>query len=108
MGLQSSNAFAQRDYSEKRNFHRMRLSTDIDIRLDDNQTTISAHCLNLSGTGLMFRTEEHLSEGSICYTRIKSGSDKTPDLEATLKIIRCESNGPEGYLIGAEIVEFSS
>jgi hypothetical protein len=108
MGQPSANEYAQRDYSEKRDFHRMRLNTDIEIRFDDSNETISAHCINLSGTGLMFRTKEPLKEGSICYTQIKSGSETTADLDAKLKIIRCASNGPQGFLIGAEIVQFNS
>ena len=95
-----------RDHSEKRSFHRMTLNTEIEITMTETGEVHPAFCFNLSGTGLMFRVKTVLPEGATCRTLIKSGTDHTSDLNATLKIVRCASNGPEGYLVGAEIIEF--
>lgn len=97
----------QRDHSEKRSFHRMTLNTDIEITMTQSGKSYSAFCLNLSGTGLMFRVKEALPEGETCRTLIKSGTDHTQDLKATLRIVRCASHGPDGFVVGAEIVEFN-
>lgn len=99
--------YESRAYSEKRDFHRMTLNTDIEIEMLDSNEVYPAFCLNLSGAGLMFRVQEELSKGALCRTTIKSGNDQTADLKATLKIIRCAPNGPEGYVAGAEIIEFN-
>ncbi|MCH2157387.1 MAG: PilZ domain-containing protein [Oleiphilaceae bacterium] len=97
----------QRNYSEKRNFRRMALNTDIEIHMLDSDKTYPAMCLNLSGAGLMFRLKEPLDKDAIFRTTIKSGTEQTADLTATLRVIRCAPNGPEGYVVGAEIVEFN-
>lgn len=98
--------FEQREYSEKRNFHRMTLNTDIEITMCEDGKVYSALCLNLSGAGLMFRVKEPIPEGATCKTVIKSGNDMTKDLKATLKVVRCASNGPDSFVAGAEIIEF--
>jgi len=103
----ATSKYESRSYSEKRNFHRMTLNTDIEVEMIDSHEIYPAFCLNLSGAGLMFRVQEELSEGALCRTTIKSGSEQTADLTATLKIIRCAPNGPAGFVVGAEIIEFN-
>jgi PilZ domain len=104
---QAQQTTRHRDHSEKRSFRRMTLNTDIEITMTESGKSYPALCLNLSGTGLMFRVKEQLPEGETCRTLIKSGTDHTQDLKATLKIVRCASNGPDGFVVGAEIVEFN-
>lgn len=106
MATSSSAALTQRDYSEKRNFHRMTLNTSIEISIPENKETVGGFCLNLSSAGLMFRIQEPLTEGQECMTFIESGSPSTNDLKATIRITRCEADDPNGYVVGAEIVEF--
>ena len=105
--VQAQQKISQRDHSEKRSFHRMTLNTDIEITMTKSGEVYPAFCLNLSGTGLMFRVKEALPEGETCRTLIKSGTDHTSDLKATLKIVRCASHGPDGFVVGAEIIEFN-
>lgn len=106
---QSNLNLKQRDYSEKRNFHRMTLNKDIEITVDETGEVLPATCINLSSDGLMFRVEKEIAAGSMCTTIIQSGTEFTADLKAKLRIVRCESEGDsdQSYIIGAEMLESS-
>jgi len=92
-----------KDYSEKRDFHRMRMNSEIELT-DSNGVAFAGVCRDLSGTGMQLFVERAFSEGDEIHTLLPSSSDQFPPFETLCRVLRCEQE-EEGYLLGVEIVE---
>lgn len=92
---------SMRDYSEKRDFHRMQVNSDIEIS-DGEGNAFTAVCRDLSGTGMQLYTERPVAGNTELYARLPSTSDQFPPFETVVRVLRCEPEG-EGYLLGVII-----
>lgn len=92
-----------RDYSEKRDFHRMQIDTDIEIT-DSNGRVFAGVCRDLSAAGMQIEVAERVALGSELHTTLHPTSDKFPPLETVCEVLRCEPHD-EGFLLGVNIVE---
>ncbi|MGC8119301.1 PilZ domain-containing protein [Marinobacter sp. VGCF2001] len=92
-----------KDYSEKRDFHRMQVNSTITIT-DNNGETHTAICRDLSAAGMQVAVEHPFQAGEELKTRMESAGEQFPPLETLCEVIRCEPDG-EGYLLGINILE---
>ncbi|PIE44369.1 MAG: pilus assembly protein PilZ [Gammaproteobacteria bacterium] len=94
-----------RDFSEKRDFIRMKVNTEITIRMNNSDETIEAVCHDLSGTGMLIEADEMIKEGEELFICIPSNNQAFPALEATAKIIRCTKKDNGKFELGAAILD---
>lgn len=92
-----------KDYSEKRDFHRMQVNSSIEIT-DSSGNTISGTCRDLSATGMQLFVQQQIAIGEELNTVLKPSSDQFPPLEAVCEVVRCEPEG-DGFLLGTNILE---
>ncbi|MFD2230564.1 PilZ domain-containing protein [Alkalimarinus sediminis] len=93
-----------RDYSEKRDFIRMKVDTQISLSFENSDLTMTAVCKDLSGTGMLIETDDPLAENSEFHTSLPSSNPAFPAFETKVKVIRCEESDNGKFLIGAEIL----
>ncbi|MEX2474223.1 PilZ domain-containing protein [Marinobacter sp.] len=92
-----------KDYSEKRDFHRMQVNSEIEIT-DSKGETFAGVCRDLSAAGMQLYVEQPVAIGEELKTVLHPTSDQFPPLETVCEVIRCEPEG-DGFLIGANISE---
>lgn len=92
-----------KNYSEKRDFHRMTMNLEIELT-DSNGVTFPGICKDLSGTGMQLLVERAFSEGDEINTLLPTTSEQFPPFETVCRVLRCEPEG-DGFLLGVEIVE---
>lgn len=92
-----------KNYSEKRDFHRMTMNLEIELT-DSNGVTFPGICKDLSGTGMQLFVERAFSEGDEINTLLPTTSEQFPPFETVCRVLRCEPDG-DGFLLGVEIVE---
>ncbi len=92
-----------KNYSEKRDFHRMTMNLEIELT-DSNGVTFPGICKDLSGTGMQLFVERAFSEGDEINTLLPTTSEQFPPFETVCRVLRCEPDGDE-FLLGTEIVE---
>ncbi|WP_225314411.1 PilZ domain-containing protein [Marinobacter halotolerans] len=92
-----------KDYSEKRDFHRMRMNAEIELT-DASGASFAGICRDLSGTGMQLFVEKAFSEGDEIHTLLPSTSDQFPPFETVCRVLRCEPD-EHGYLLGVEIIQ---
>lgn len=92
-----------KDYSEKRDFHRMQVNSTIAITGNDGQTHTGI-CRDLSAAGMQVAVERSFEIGEELRTRMESAGDQFPPLETLCEVVRCEPDG-DGYLLGINIIE---
>lgn len=93
------------DYEEKRNFIRMEADHDLQYHIVGASGERYGTCVNLSANGIMFTTEENLAEGSELEINITPQYSVVSPLDATVEVIRSQSNGLEGsYAIAGRII----
>lgn len=94
-----------KDYSEKRDFHRMQVESDIEIS-DDKGNRFNGVCRDLSAAGMQVLVDRPVGVGEELTTLLRPNGDQIPPLETVCEVLRCEQNG-EGYLLGLTIQEVS-
>lgn len=94
-----------RDYSEKRDFIRMKIDTTITLNMKDKQKSITGVCKDLSGTGMLIEVDEAIGKGTELQTSLPSNNAAFPALETTVKVVRCSELENGGYLLGTEILK---
>lgn len=95
-------SMTMKDYSEKRDFHRMQVDAEIQITGSNGQT-LTAICRDLSGTGMQLYVDRPFSEGDEIQTLMPSNNDQFPPFETVSEVVRCTPEG-DGYLLGTTIV----
>lgn len=96
-----------KDFSEKRDFHRMTLNSKIELT-DSEGVALTGVCRDLSGTGMQIFVEREFAKGEELHTLIAAIGDQVPPLETVCRVLRCEPESTtesEGYLLGVEITE---
>jgi hypothetical protein len=93
-----------RDYSEKRDFIRMQVTTDSQIHF--NGQSFNATCLDLSSTGALIESDQALEVNSGIILSIKSGGGETLPLQAQATILRVRRKDNDRYQYGASIDKF--
>lgn len=96
-------SMTMKDYSEKRDFHRMRVNSEIQITTLDGRT-FSGICRDLSGTGMQLYVEQPVAEGDELVTLLAASGDNFPPFESSVRVLRVEPEG-NGYLLGTAIIE---
>ncbi|UTA48987.1 PilZ domain-containing protein [Simiduia sp. 21SJ11W-1] len=97
-------SLANRAYSEKRNFIRMRVDSPVAITLDDNQT-LSGLCCDLSGGGMSVEVDRALPVGTEMTISLSSSHGHNPMLRAKARVARVLSGPNESCTLGLEIDE---
>lgn len=96
-------SMSMKDYSEKRDFYRMQVNSEIHIT-DSQGSSFTALCKDLSGTGMQLYLSEALEEGAEIYTLMPSTSEQFPPFETISTVLRCTPDG-DGYLLGTSITK---
>jgi len=92
-----------KDYSEKRDFHRMQVNSTLQI-IRNSGEVISGVCKDLSATGMQIAVGSPFEPGEELRTRMESAGSQFPPLETLCEVVRCQPEA-EGYLIGVNITE---
>ncbi|WP_417514305.1 PilZ domain-containing protein [Marinobacter sp.] len=92
-----------KDYSEKRDFHRMQVESEIEIT-DSKGHVFIGTCKDLSATGMQLLVRNPVMVGEELITVLHPSNDQFPPLETICEVIRCEPEG-EGFLLGTNISE---
>ena len=91
------------DYDEKRDFIRMQAECKMSYRLAGEDTYTEGNCLNISGSGLLFKGGRPLEPGKAAEVHLAPDNCITPPLTAYIEVIRCDP-GPDGqYTIAGAI-----
>ncbi len=78
----------ERDYSEKRDFIRMRIETDVVLLQGDQR--IEALCLDLSSTGMQVEAASSLKMGDKVRVLIPSEHSELKGLDAQTEVVRVQ------------------
>ncbi|WP_372964546.1 PilZ domain-containing protein [Marinobacter sp.] len=92
-----------KDYSEKRDFYRMQVNSEIQIT-GSNGETITGICCDLSAAGMQLHVDRPFPIGEELKTRIEAAGNQFPPLETVGEVLRCAPDG-NGYLLGINIIE---
>lgn len=95
---------ASRDYSEKRDFIRMQVTTDSQIQFKGQ--SYSATCLDLSSTGALIESPQSFEVNTEVVLSIQSGGGETSPLEAQATLLRVRRMDNDTYQYGASIDKF--
>ncbi|MFE8071532.1 PilZ domain-containing protein [Marinobacteraceae bacterium S3BR75-40.1] len=93
-----------KDFSEKRDFIRMRVNTEITLTISETGETLKGVCRDLSGTGMMVEMDRPLKEGTVAHTSLPSQNPNFPSFDTKATVVRCDQEG-ERYITGFEIIE---
>lgn len=94
-----------RDYSEKRDFIRMKIDADIILEPAGSANKIPGKCKDLSGTGMLVEVGESVPVGAELQTSLPSNNPAFPSFDTVVKVLRCEELPTGRYLLGMEIVQ---
>jgi molybdopterin-binding protein len=92
-----------KDYSEKRDFHRMQVNSEVEIT-DSQGEVFTGICKDLSATGMQIMVKQPVPVGQELKAVIKATGDQIPPLETICEVLRCDEDG-DGYLLGTAISE---
>lgn len=79
-------------YNEKRTFRRMMMQCEMEIHHKLEQDNFKGTCLDLSGSGLLLKTDALLTEGDCLSISIPSCNTKIGAFEAEIVVRRCMEN----------------
>jgi hypothetical protein len=95
---------ASRNYSEKRDFIRMQVSTATEIHHKGD--IFSATCIDLSSNGALITSETSFEVNSEVILSINSGGGETPPLQAQATVLRVKRLENSQYQYGMTINSF--
>ena len=96
-----------RDFQEKRDFIRMKLSTPA-VLITEDQSRLELTCHDLSSSGAQLKSSEPIKVGLHGELQIQSGGGYTSPLCAKISVVRCEADDDNNYRIGAKIEDYIS
>lgn len=96
---------SDKDYSEKRDFIRMKISAPLTARLSADEGTFEGRCLDLSGGGMRVETNKAIPVGTELDVEVSSTHGHNPTLQAKTRVVRSVSGGNGNYEMGLEIIE---
>lgn len=91
------------DYDEKRDFIRMQAECKMSYRLAGDETYTEGTCVNISGSGILFRGTLPLEPGKAAEAYLVPENRITPPLTAYIEIVRCDPGEDGLYDIGGAI-----
>jgi hypothetical protein len=92
-----------RDFSEKRNFIRMRINSDVNLESNGQQYT--GICRDISGSGLLVETQQAFTLGDEVRISIPQKSETHLPFNATTEVTRVSNGSEDRYIIGFSIIE---
>ncbi len=95
-------ALEPRAYSEKRNFIRMKIDTPVQLRC--NGDTVTAHCRDLSGSGLLLASEQALPLNADVEVHIAQEGENRQSFNASAKVVRVDE-ADSGFIIGLALTD---
>ena len=94
-----------RDHSEKRDFIRMHVNTEMELVLDDTGRRIKGRCVDLSATGMAVEVGETLDEGTWVHTSLPSHNPDFPPFDTYATVLRSEALDAGRWRLGLNIEE---
>jgi len=91
------------DYSEKRNFIRIKTDSKIEYKVVGTDITHIGQCINLSAGGVLFACAQHHVPGTVMEISIKPEQIMVTPLDATIKVVRTQSTSNGSYHIAGKI-----
>ena len=91
------------DYSEKRNFIRIKTDSKLEYKVVGSDITHIGQCINLSAGGVLFSCAQHHAPGTVMEICIKPEQIMVMPLEAIIKVVRTHSNTNGSYDIAGKI-----
>ncbi len=91
------------EYSEKRTYIRMETDCDMTYKFPQSDQTHHARCINLSGAGILFNTQEAIEPGLAVEVCVTPQNNVTPAMTAFIEISRCSPIENDQYEIAASI-----
>lgn len=95
----------ERDYSEKRDFIRMKINTPAQVHVEQEGVITHAICNDLSGSGMLLTVDKVLPVDSELLVTLTPESIKGPTLTARCRIARSQQAAKDKCLLGLEIQE---
>lgn len=93
-----------KNFSEKRDFIRMKISAPLSAKLSHDDGVIEGLCRDLSGGGMQVETQTEVAVGTELVVEISSDHGHNPTLHARVRVARCAGD-QQGFLLGMEILE---
>lgn len=93
-----------RNYSEKRDFIRMKIGAPLSAKIAAESESIEGMCIDLSGGGLQVESPQALEVGTPVEVEVSSAHGHQPRLRANAKVVRASPSETGGYLLGLEII----
>ncbi|AFV00830.1 PilZ domain-containing protein [Simiduia agarivorans] len=97
-------SLANRAYSEKRNFIRMRIDSPVEIHTSDD-AELQGFCSDLSGGGMAVEIDKALPVGTQLTISLSSSHGHSPMLRAKAHVARVHAGPNETCTLGLEIDE---
>jgi hypothetical protein len=91
------------EYDEKRGFVRMPAHCGITYRTAGSGTYSEGACVNISGSGILFRGNSPLEEGKAAELHLVPENRLTPPLTAYIEVVRCQQGENGCYHIAGSI-----
>jgi len=93
------------DYSEKRKYIRVKTSSKIEYRVVGSDMTHLGECINVSTGGVLFNCSHDFIPGTVMEISIKPEQKAVAPLDATIKVVRTQSNTNGSYNVAGKIKE---
>jgi len=95
-------SFHDQQYSEKRDFMRMKMETTATLTVIADNVTHSVQCQDLSNQGAQVLCPAALVEGGAVELNIPSPTPGMQGLQARGVVVRCQAEEAGGYVIGVK------
>ncbi|MBT3813629.1 MAG: PilZ domain-containing protein [Gammaproteobacteria bacterium] len=89
--------------AEPRQFELMTMSCAISYKFPDAEEYYDGECLNVSGSGILFRGKHKLENGMALELAIVAKNKLIPPLRAYVEVLRSKEIDPEQYEVATEI-----
>jgi PilZ domain len=91
------------EYAEKRALVRYQANCNLIYKFPESEREYAATCINLSGTGILFRANDDIEPGRALEIRILPANYTCPSITAFIEIIRSNPVDDDQYEIAASI-----
>lgn len=101
-------SLAETNWSEKRDFIRMKLNSEVALVFGNPVRKLTGHCRNLSGAGMSIELDEALPSGTkftATFANIDSSRLDEPDLKTIAEVARVEKTAADRFLHGCSMLE---
>ncbi len=99
---------AHLEYSQKRNYIRMKVDAPIDVTIESQNTSIKGVCRNISGGGMLITIDRELPVGAELTVMLVSLHGHNPRLKAKTVVVRVEADPSGNYTLGVKIKQMLS